>query len=108
LNPEEVKTMSLVGADGSVRTTLPEKDARTLAEYFSRMEFDVKFNDSAAAVRMASPEYSLVISYGKAGRADDWMHVWITSGRVMFRSKWYLLRADDLQKAATILSRFPR
>jgi hypothetical protein len=103
LNPDEVKTISLVGTDGGVRTTLSENDTRNIAEYFSHMEFDAKFNASADAVRMASPDYSLVVSYKKADRADDLMHIWITSGRVMFRSRWYLLNADDLHKAATIL-----
>jgi hypothetical protein len=104
LNPDEVKTISLVGTDGSVRTTLSENDTRNMAEYFSHMEFDSKFNDSADAVRMVAPDYSLVISYKKSNIADDWMHIWITSGRTMFRSQWYFLHTDDLHKAATILS----
>lgn len=106
LNVTEVKAISLVGADGNVRATLAEADKLEIARYVSLVEFDAKFNAGADAVRMASPDYSLVFSYKTPGDTDETVNIWIASGRTLLRSQWYNLRARDLPKAAAILKKY--
>ena len=106
LNVSRVKAVSLVGSDGNVRATLSESDKLEIAEYIARAEFDAEFNDSAAAIRMAAPDYSLVISCKTAGDTDEPVQIWIASGRTLLRARWYNLRPDDLPKAAAVLKKY--
>lgn len=100
---EEVSSIRIVGDDGRSGDALSREDTKALAGFFSEAKYDSLLNDGGIMVKMVEPDYTLAILYVGQGSKEDMMQIWIDSGRVHFRSKWYFLRKEDLPEAVVIL-----
>ncbi len=105
-DPNEIKSVSLAAGDGGIRATLSGGDLRRISECLSYARYDTLLNDGGIMLRMAEPDYTLILTHQKAGASDDWAQIWIASGRTLFRSKWYTLRQEDLPGVEVILKKY--
>ncbi len=106
LDPGKVKSIVLADNNGKTVSTLSENDKQAIAGYISRAGYDAALNDGSIAVRPAAPDYTLIVSHTSASVSDDWVRIWIASGRTMLRSEWYTLRPEDLPGVAAILKKY--
>ena len=105
-DPAGVLSVSLTRNDGSISAALTGSDIRTISQSIAHAVYDTLLNDSGIMLRMAEPDYSLVLAHKKADAPDDWAQIWIASGRLLFRSKWYTLRPEELPSVEAVLKKY--
>lgn len=84
-----------------------EADYADFANFLSTADYDTEWNDSGVMVKMATPDYTAIISYkNKPADDSDWLMVWKENGRVKFSGKWFFIAEDKREGLYTLLERY--
>ncbi len=91
IQPSELDTVRVIFTDNeTLNTYINEEDWPSLTDRLYTARYDTVWNESDIMVKMIAPDYMLELHY-KSNAEMEFVFMWIDSGRVKFRNKWFLL-----------------